>query len=936
MLAVIALTVIFSYGLSFFAVDFFLAFLTCLIYSGAAFIFVMLKKRRKVSESNFYLGELLLAVLFTATIVFAKMYSDGNVYAYTFMGIDTINAYIPLHMFYSEGLRDGGLDLWNAEFGYGGSFVLGTYDPLRVCMDLLTAVLGRGFLLHGLVIHKIGCLLISAYFCYKFLCLFSDEYSIAAIASYLYAFNGYGNIWGQHYHFAAYPMFAIAVFYGVERFLYREGKVDPFMVIISGICIASSVYSCYMIYFSAAIYALIRYVYMSKKFQIKKFISKFSFLLANILIGFGTGMLFALPFIGTILSSDRVRADGIFQRISAAVNLNFFEPWWDMPRRMLTGLQTYQHVQYYEDQQLFFSVISVVFLLQFLFAIHKIYKYSRQRICVYLSVVLVLFSVYNGLASLILYAFAEVEVYRALYVLFPVAALMVFTVLDNIFNKKIFNYEAAVFGGIISVSALLYPYVETNVDTVLKCKEILPMCIICCALSICLLISSYRSKSIMTTIILCIVLVFNCTVEFNAVIADQFDIMSESDYKGRESNGEETCALLNYVRSVDDGYYRIDKTYCDFSVVTDSLFENYRGCTLYKSSDVSGMKKFYSEYLDDRYSHSEIKKMYYLDPYQLVQYSMVGLRYVLSIYEPYDTDHFIPVKEYNGRTLYRLSDSDSFGTFYTRAVSYDEFSGLGYADKSKVLQNSVILEEDFTASPYGVAVSKAMADLGEKDITEYLFSENSLVDDINEREQHELFLPEKWAEEFEGEFFVEYSFYADEKLSASMSVDNGNGYIPVATTSLFADTVAFERFTLPRSTKSIRFDLQNGVSINSFSITVTEAPLRPNETNAVIKDTGKDSHLIAEISCSENGLLFMPVPYDEGWEAYVDGHKTEIIRANSGFMAVDIAAGEHRVEFVYKHKLFYIGIVISLASSLIAVFFWFIDSGKLKFSGKKV
>lgn len=943
-------------------------FLICVIYFSAAFVLFLIKIAGKVSESRFCLGELLLTVLFTTTVVFAKMYGDGNVYAYTIMGTDTINAYIPSHMFYSDSLREVNFDLWSAEFGYGGSVFSGMYDPLMVCVILLTAILGKGFLIHGLVIHKIGCLLLSAYFCYKFLCLFSDKYPIAAIASYLYAFNGFGNIWGQHYHFMAYPTLTIMVFYGVERFLRREKKCSFFVIIISGICMAISVYPCYMIYLSAAVYALIRYVYMVDRFQIKPFISKIIYLLANVLIGFGTGMAFSLPYIETILNSGRISGNGILPRIWEAIKLNFFEPWWDVPRRMLTGPQLNYRIQYYEDPQLFFSVISVVLLLQFIFTVHKIYKKPRQMVCVYLSVGLVLFSVYNGLVPSVLNAFVAVR-YRGLYVLFPAAALMTLSVLDNIRNKKIFSYEALAVGGIISVSALLLPYIYTDVND-LNCKDILPACIVLLIFSVCLLIRLLRSKKQYAMILLCAVLVFDCTAELNAVIANQFDIMPASTYEEKEANGQETSVLLNYVRETDDDYYRIDKTYCDFNVVTDSLCENYRSLTLYKSTDAVSMRAFYSEYLNGRYTHSLGSKMYYLDPYELVQWSMTGLRYVLSTYESYDTDHFIPVTEHNGRTLYRLSDSESFGTFYTKAVSFDEFSGLDYGNKTKVLQSSMILEEDFEGSPYGVTVSEAVTALGEKNITGDLFPEKSLVAAINEEGQREIFLPENWAEGMEGEIFIEYSFLdartlpprwmsildaripplrwmstifrifrpttlATQNLSASLAVDNGDGYISVATTSIPAGTGVSERFTLPRSAKSIRFDLQERVTMNSLNVIVTEASLRPNEANAVIKDTGSDSHITADINCPENGLLFMPIPFDKDWSAYVDGMEAKIIPANSGFMAVDLTSGEHRVEFIYKNKAFIYGIVISLVSCMIALMFWYLENKRSNLKNKK-
>ena len=57
--------------------------------------------------------------------------------------------------------------------------------------------------------------------------------------------------------------------------------------------------------------------------------------------------------------------------------------------------------------------------------------------------------------------------------------------------------------------------------------------------------------------------------------------------------------------------------------------------------------------------------------------------------------------------------------------------------------------------------------------------------------------------------------------------------------------------------------------------------------------------LTGHISVSRDKMLCIAVPYDTGWSAYVDGEKTELFRANTAFMAVELPAGEHTVELKY-------------------------------------
>ena len=59
-------------------------------------------------------------------------------------------------------------------------------------------------------------------------------------------------------------------------------------------------------------------------------------------------------------------------------------------------------------------------------------------------------------------------------------------------------------------------------------------------------------------------------------------------------------------------------------------------------------------------------------------------------------------------------------------------------------------------------------------------------------------------------------------------------------------------------------------------------------------------------------LMFISIPYDEGWTAIIDGVKARIYKANEGFMAVKLEPGEHTVEFRYKRPLQTAGYVVSI------------------------
>ena len=64
----------------------------------------------------------------------------------------------------------------------------------------------------------------------------------------------------------------------------------------------------------------------------------------------------------------------------------------------------------------------------------------------------------------------------------------------------------------------------------------------------------------------------------------------------------------------------------------------------------------------------------------------------------------------------------------------------------------------------------------------------------------------------------------------------------------------------------------------------------------------------------EKGLFFLTIPYDEGWNVYVDGEKAETFEVLDCLMAVELAPGEHTITMRYWPWCVTYGLVISISS----------------------
>ena len=72
--------------------------------------------------------------------------------------------------------------------------------------------------------------------------------------------------------------------------------------------------------------------------------------------------------------------------------------------------------------------------------------------------------------------------------------------------------------------------------------------------------------------------------------------------------------------------------------------------------------------------------------------------------------------------------------------------------------------------------------------------------------------------------------------------------------------------------------------------------------------------LSGHIDVKEDGLLFLSIPYAEGWSAVVDGEKAEITPIQDALMGIRLKAGSHDISLKYTPAGFKAGLIISIVS----------------------
>ena len=72
--------------------------------------------------------------------------------------------------------------------------------------------------------------------------------------------------------------------------------------------------------------------------------------------------------------------------------------------------------------------------------------------------------------------------------------------------------------------------------------------------------------------------------------------------------------------------------------------------------------------------------------------------------------------------------------------------------------------------------------------------------------------------------------------------------------------------------------------------------------------------LTGEIDLDEDSLLFLSIPYNEGWKVYIDGKKVNYKSIADTFMGIEVPKGKHKVTMKFYPRGILLGTIISLLS----------------------
>ena len=745
------------------------------------------------------------AVLITCLIVFNEFIFGNRVFAFYDIGSDTSQQYLPQILTVVRKLRGGDISLWDAENGFGVNMnMLTITNPFFAVIYLTGAIFGEEAVFTSMIWLYVAEIISAGLAGYLFLSAFRFSERAKCMAAYMYAFNGFMLVWGQHYQFAAVPVLLMLELFFIERCI-RTPKKWKALTLMTALVVINSMYTAYMILLFGGVYVVIR-VFLGRLRGFFRYVRDVFHLAWVMGLGVGIAFITLLPNISAILSvSSRLASEAtLMERLFGyRYPIDYYQAL--VGRMFMTtakGISNYTgYLNYYEDPNLFFSTLFLILLAQYVFLIPGISRglqregraplrrtCAKRIISQYLLLLVFAFAAGFPTVGTVLNGFTA-PFSRFFFLFMPYLSLISAAVLTEIFRQK----RISIPGLLLAAGGIAFIYVRYIFMPNPFHPWYVPVFHLAGGLCMCALILFLGLKKEAVpkkylAVFLGMVLMMNVGLDAVANFRNRETVMKDGEYFEKLYD-RDTLEALAYIRENDDEYYRIEKTY-GATLCMDSLVQGYHTVSTYNSTQNANIQNFIREDWPGILYADINHYMYILGCTNQNEAELVGIKYVLSESEDAGIPGMEKMKTFGKITVYTDPSVKNIASFYPGSVA---------------------------VPTYGID-----------------------------------------ANGFTGTAFVRY---ADRDSSAEIT----------------------------------------------------------------LKDQVRDDRIDGTVNAPEDGLLLIAIPFEHGWDVYVDGVETEQRKVEHGFIGVELTAGRHEISVRYLCPGLVKGAAISAFSLVLFVLFIFLE-----------
>ena len=417
----------------------------------------------------------------------------------------------------------------------------------------------------------------------------------------------------------------------------------------------------------------------------------------------------------------------------------------------------------------------------------------------------------------------------------------------------------------------------------------------------------------MLAVVICIEIFCNglsCVVQFD-------DDVTYSKYSGYNNYLRDLRPAVNYVKEHDVGFYRMEKlTHRKYN---DNMALSMRGVSNSTSTLNASTLKF-------------LNNMGYVSRSHLSQYkggtpvsdSLLGVKYLidnkdskalLNYYtEIYSDEKYTAYQNpYALSVAYGVNDSVAefdFSKHYTHFEKQNALVSTMLGEESTLPIYVPVPESDYVESSSGCTVNSSLTQVTYTPVNEDNNASFSYTIVAQYSGEYFFYTPAKTAKET--------SISVNGSSKGSYLGSNSNhivvlGYFEEGEEIKVTVTLKEEALTIYRGCEYFWY-IDKEVFEDAFS----RLKALPQFN---IDENYKEDHLTGTITTDkENYMIQTTIPYDEGWNVYVDGEKVEIYQTLDALVAFNITdIGEHTLEMKYSPTSFRLGLILTISGTAIFI-----------------
>ena len=392
-----------------------------------------------------------------------------------------------------------------------------------------------------------------------------------------------------------------------------------------------------------------------------------------------------------------------------------------------------------------------------------------------------------------------------------------------------------------------------------------------------------------------LVMLFFIEVTTNAIFT--LKIMGKTttmtQYKTNEEINEKAVKHIKEIENKDNNFYRMELS--TSTVHNSPSLLNYNGINHFNSvknaKTLNFLNKFNYQVTDD----TSVEFNNY-NPYLT---SLLGIKYING-----SKDEMYYENVYN-ENPYMYLNKDALSLGYMIYNKEFKESNSSYQNTENLINS--MLNTDIKRYKVIDNFNGKDTEIKEIDNKKYVISKTSIKIEIEDKASNSMFLIPSRNISFVASYSI---FINDEEIKDAV----------IKQSPIFINKGDTYKIIIKSNLSKTELNSLKWYQINYDKYIETINELKKNEFN--ITKYNKDNHIEGNIDVNnDKNVLLLTIPYDKGWNIYVDDNKVNYDICFDSFICLDLDKGKHDIKMNYVPSGFIVGLIISSLAFIVTIIY---------------